>query len=492
MINKLQAQLNADAKNELTQTENGAFMYRTSGTNLLDMNFKVASYRGKSETAILNDWKKAYADDPELAIKWLFYTRDVREGLGERKLFRTIMNYLCGTEPRFEKLLQYISEYGRWDDLLIGFNRNKNEVVKIIKDQLDKDVDNFNGKKGISLLAKWLPSVNTSSKGSRNLARALAKELTLSEREYRKMLSKLRDYSNVIEVKTSGGKWNEINYEAVPSQANLKYKTAFFKHDEIRRKEYLEKLTKGEAKINAATTFPHDIVHQYGRGARVIDATVEAMWKALPNYGIENTLVVADGSGSMMTDIPGTSASALEVANALAIYCSERNSGEFKDKYITFSERPQFVDFSKCTSLMQKLHTAYSHSEISNTDIYKVFKLVLNTAVNNNMKQEDFVKNILIISDMEFDDASSSASESLFTKIAKEYEIAGYELPRLIFWNVSSRTCVVPVNQNKQGVALVSGFSVHIAKMVMSGQLDPFEALKEVLMGERYKNITLC
>jgi hypothetical protein len=210
------------------------------------------------------------------------------------------------------------------------------------------------------------------------------------------------------------------------------------------------------------------------------------MWKALPNYGIENTLVVADGSGSMTAEIEGTSATALEVANALAIYCAERNSGEFRDKYITFSERPRLVDFSKCKSLKEKIDVALTHCEISNTDIYKVFKLVLAAAVKNQMTQDDMVKNILVVSDMEFDQGTSNSSESLFTKIANEYKMAGYDLPRLIFWNVNSRTGAIPVNQNELGVALVSGFSVHICKMVMTGTLDPFEALKDVLMSERY------
>jgi len=488
MLNQIRKEMKSQEMNELVRSENGAFMFKTSGQNLLDMNFRVASYRRASENKILNDWKKAFADDPELAIKWLFYVRDVREGLGERQLFRTIANYLSGTEPRFWKLINFIPEYGRWDDIL---RLHKNFVTNAIKSQLELDQEAMAKNKPISIMAKWLPSVNTSSKEKRNLARNLAKELGLTERNYRKTLAKMRDYLDVIEVKTSGGKWNEINYETVPSQANLKYKTAFFKHDEERRREFLGKLEKGEVKINASTTFPHDIIHQYNHNRRTIDQALEGMWKSLPNYGIENTLVVADGSGSMTSSIPGSNATALEVANALAIYCSERNSGEFKNKYITFSENPKFVDFSNAKNLLQKIHTAESHNEVANTNIYKVFKLVLDTAVKNKMKQEDFAKNILIISDMEFDQGASNANESLFTKIAKEYASAEYDLPRLIFWNVNSRTGAVPVNQNKLGVALVSGFSVHIAKMVMSGQLCPFEALKEVLMSDRYKDITL-
>jgi len=492
MINLITGELKAQEKEQLTQTENAAWMFKTSGQNLLDINFRVASFRGRHENEIIGDWIKAFADDPELAVKWLFFARDVRGGLGERRLFRIIMDHLCRTEERFLKLLKYIPEYGRWDDLLTAFNSNKAIVVSIIKEQLDIDKDSMKNGKSVSIMAKWLPSVNTSNKETRNLGRSLANELGLSERDYRKTLADLRKYLDVTEVKTASNRWGEIDYPKVSSQANIKYKTAFYRHDQERRAAFLEKVDKGEAKINAGTLFPHDIVHQYNTSIRsaTVDPAIEALWNNLPNYGIENTLVVADGSGSMCSILPGTGAMAVEVAYAIAIYCSERNDAEFKNKYITFSMNPQYVDFTNCTSLLSKLQLAYTYNEVANTDIYKVFKLILDTAVNNKMKQKDFVKNILVISDMEFDQGTENANESLFTQIAKEYKKAGYNLPRLIFWNVNSRTMAIPVNTNQLGVCLVSGFSVHIVKMVISGKLDPFEALKEVLMSERYKNIT--
>ncbi|MCL2721575.1 MAG: DUF2828 domain-containing protein [Treponema sp.] len=490
MINLIANELKAQEKKQLTQTENAAWMFKSSGQNLLDMNFRVASYRGMNESEIIGDWIKAFADDPELALKWLFFARDVRGGLGERRLFRIIMEHLCRTENRFLKLLKYISEYGRWDDLLTAFNINKAIVVSIIKEQLETDKVNMQNGKSISIMAKWLPSVNTSNKEVRNLGRDLAKELALTERNYRKTLVELRKYLDVTEVKTASNRWGEIDYPKVSSQANIKYKTAFYRHDHDRRAAYLEKVEKGEVSINAGTLFPHDIVHQYNKYTAAVDPAIEALWNNLPNYEIENTLVVADGSGSMCCTLSGTGVLALEVANAIAIYCSEKNSAEFKNKYITFSMNPQYVDFTNCTSLLSKLQLAYKYNEVANTDIYKVFKLILDTAVKNKMKQKDFVKNILIISDMEFDQGAANANESLFTQIAKEYKKAGYQLPRLIFWNVNSRTMAVPVNVNKLGVCLVSGFSVHIVKMVVSGKLDPFEALKDVLMSERYKNIT--
>ena len=223
------------------------------------------------------------------------------------------------------------------------------------------------------------------------------------------------------------------------------------------------------------------------------DATLEGLWNALPDTvkGAENTIVVADGSGSMMCNVGNnTNVTALDVANALAIYFAERASGEFKNKYITFSSRPQLVDFSNAKTLRDKLQIALRHNEVANTNIEATFELILRTAVNNHMSQEDMPKNILIISDMEFDSAGGYyVNETLFATIAKKYAAHGYKLPRLVFFNVNSRTGTIPVKENELGVALVSGFSPNTIKMIMSNKLDPYECLLEQLNTERYQVI---
>ena len=305
----------------------------------------------------------------------------------------------------------------------------------------------------------------------------------------------------------SAKQWDEIKYEAVPSRANLIYNKAFLRNDEERRRAYLESLAKGETKINAGTLFPHEIVHKYGNsGWNTItecNETLEQLWKALPDTvnGNGNTIVVADGSGSMTCGVdPHSSVTALDVANALAIYFAEHSSGQFKDKYITFSNRPQLVDFSKAKNLREKLLIAKQHNEMANTNIEAVFNLILTTAVNNHLKQEDMPQNILIISDMEFDSCATCDSQTgywsrkrpdsrLFNVIRQKYEAAGYKLPRLVFWNVNSRTGTIPVKENDLGVALVSGFSQNVASMVMSGKLDPYECLMETLNSKRYDPI---
>jgi hypothetical protein len=325
--------------------------------------------------------------------------------------------------------------------------------------------------------------------------------MNMTSKAYRKMLSKMRKYIDVVECKMSAKQWGDIDYEGVPSRANLIYNNAFLRNDEERRREYLGKLEKGEVKINASTLFPHDIVHKYtvdglwSLSVKPLDATLEGLWNALPDTvkGAENTIVVADGSGSMTCNVGGnTKVTALDVANALAIYFAERSSGEFKDKYITFSTRPQLVDFSNAKTLRDKLSIALRHNEVADTNIEATFNLILKTAVNNHMSQEDMPKNVLIVSDMEFNAATgyyNRPSTTLFDTIAKKYATYGYKLPRLVFWNVNSRTGTIPVKENELGVALVSGFSVNIVNMVMSNKLDPYECLLDALNVERYQVI---
>ena len=483
-------------------TENGAVGYRTTGKALLDLNFAVASLRGMTDYEVANRFKKAFCEDKILAMKWLFFARDAREGLGERRLFRVVLSDLVESNPEMViPVINLIPEYGRYDDFwcLLDNKESAKIVYKIVDQQLEEDINNMAVNKPISLLAKWMPSSNASSAQTKKYAKQLCKAFGVSERDYRKTLSALRKYLDVVETKMSAKKWSEINYEAVPSRANLIYNNAFLRNDEERRRDYLSKLENGEVKINASVLYPHDIVHKYSDGdgwrstLKPTDATVEALWKALPDtvQGCGNTIVVADGSGSMTTTVGGnTGVTALEVANALAIYFAEHSSGDFKDKYITFSRNPQLVDFSKCKSLHDKLQVALSHSEVADTNIEKVFDLILTTAINGNMSQEDIPQNILIISDMEFNSCATCGSgrpnQRLFDVIAKKYADAGYKMPRLVFWNVNSRTGTIPVKENELGVALVSGFSVNIVKMVMSGKTDPYECLLETLNSERY------
>ena len=498
--------LNEELNNATQRTENGAVGYKTTGKKLLDLNFSITSLRNKTDREIANKFIDAFYEDKMLAMKWLFFCRD-REAIGERRTFRVIMKYLAENNIDVaQAVLELIPEYGRWDDLWCLLDTDlKDNIIYIVKKQLNEDAKNMMENKNISLLPKWMPSLNTSSKETKRLAGIICTGLGMTQRQYRKMLSKFRKHLNVVEVHMSAKEWNAIKYETVPSRANLIYNSAFLRNDEERRREYLAKLEKGETKINASVLFPHDIVHKYmeGNGWRnslksTVDTTFEELWKALPDFvkGSGNTICVSDGSGSMTARVGNTNVTALEVANALAIYFAERSSGQFKDKYITFSHNPKLVDFSKAKNLREKIQIALRHNEVANTNIEAVFDLILKTAVNNKMTQEDLPKNILILSDMEFDSCATTNSydswstrrpnKTLFDSFAKKYAAHGYKLPRLVFWNICSRTGTIPVKENDLGVALVSGFSPAIVKMVLSNSTDPYDCLLEQLNDKRY------
>lgn len=484
-INALKNELN----DEKCLTTNGAVGYVTSGKKLLDLNFSVTSLRKQPEREIINKFIDAYYENPVLAMRWLFYARDCRQGIGERRLFRVVMTYLATLKPDMVRsVLHLISDYGRWDDLLCLLDTPvKDEVKALIATQLSIDIAHMNDGQSISLLPKWLPSEVASSNITKRYAATIRKYLGMTSKQYRQTLSRMRKYLDVVECKMSAKQWNEINYEAVPSRANLIYNNAFLRNDEERRRAYLGALSKGEAKINASVLFPDDIVHRYaecwGTHVKKYDETLEGLWKALPILTSENTLVVRDGSGSMY-------GKPMDVSTAMAIYMAERSTGEFHNQFITFGAKPKLISLDGMDTLREKLVKTYQETDCSNTNIKAVFDLILRTAINSKMSQEDMPKNIVVISDLQFDGQAFNFTQPLFEAIAQEYSTYGYQLPRLIFWNVNEYySNVVPIQQNELGVVLISGYSQNLVKMVMSGETDPYECLVKALQDDRYKPI---
>ncbi len=498
-MDKLHTVLNDREK----RTENGAAGFETTGKALVDLNFAVASFRNEEEGQIVRRFIPAFYEDRRLALKWLFFLRDARGGLGERRAFRAIAGYLANTSPDLMgRLAEIMAEYGRFDDFLCLFGTPVEErALEILKAQLLRDKEEMEAGRPVSLCAKWAPSNNASSESARRAAARLQGFMGLTAREYRKLLSSLREYLRVTEVYMSGGRWGEIDYEKVSSQANLRYRKAFLRRDMARRTAYLEAVKGNGAVIHGDVLMPHDIVAGYAScrdwqvslGAE--DAALEALWNSLPDTvgRAQNVLCVVDGSGSMTCPVGVGNVTALHVSNALGIYFAERMGGEYRNRFITFSARPQYVDLSGCKTLREKLELAFSHNDCSNTNLEATFELVLQTALRNRLRQEELPGTILVISDMEFDRAVwGRDTDTLMETIRKRFVTYGYRLPRLVFWNVNSRTHVIPVRENELGVGLVSGFSVNICNMVLSNELDPFGALKKALESERYRKVEEC
>lgn len=494
-------------------TENGAVGYRTTTHALLDLNFMVSSLRNRDEEFIINEFVKAYYESPKYAVKWLFFLRDILEGMGERRTFRICMKYLVKSHPEIAKaVMRLIPEYGRYDDLFVFVGTNlSDDVCDFMKEQLEHDLAAMKENKPISLLAKWLPSINTSSQEARKYARLLTNKFGMSEREYRKTLSALRAYGNIVEVKMSASNWKTIEYEKVPAKANLKYDAAFTKHDRERRAEYLFKVFMGETKLNGKGIMPYEVVHRFLKGKYYQvglkdDLLAELMWANIVEQGFQNDwgfddcIVVADGSGSMYANASGsTSITAIEIGSSLAIYFAEQLKGIFHNKAITFSSRPQLIDLDKGKSLKEKLEIMLAYNEVANTNIEAVFSMLLDMAISNEVPAEELPKQVLIISDMEFDSASAPGywqrkngewkefTPALFETIGQRYREAGYQVPRLIFWNVCGRTDTIPQIENEEGICLLSGFSQNAMKIAANRERkDPYESLLQVLDSPRY------
>lgn len=487
-------------KNETnyTTTANGETTHVTSNSSLLDFFSRAGSMRNSSESEIITLFSKAFSENPEYALKALFYMRDIREGNGERRLFRIITKWLAHNHPEsIAHLIPLMSEYGRWDDVveLIDTPLEQN-VGSLIACQLSEDVKNYNQGNPISLLAKWLPSINASSSETKRKAKIIQKGLGLSEKDYRKILSTLRSYLNIVEKNLTEKEYDRIDYSKVPSQAMLKYRQAFYRNDEASYSSYLEGLKKGAQKINTKTLQPYQLVEKvlysgFYNISQENRTLYNEMWNKLPDVigeSKENSIAVIDVSGSM-------SGRPMNVAISLGMYMAERNKGAFKDHFITFSAQPQILKIEG-TDFVDKVENIYDSDWGFNTDLESVFDLILNTAIKNNVPQEELPTKLFIISDMQFDSATGFSPErkTFFEKMREKFNNAGYELPKVVFWNVNgSYGQQSPVLKDTPNVMLVSGFSQNVFKaLIEQKEYNPYESMIEILDGERYAPIKLA
>lgn len=452
------------------ETENGAVTFIRTKSALLDFYAQAGAMRGKP-TEALDLFQKAFAEDRVKAVRILFYLRDVRGGQGERALFRTCLEWLGTTYPDiFEQVVQHVPEYGRWDDLF--FDNDK--CVGLIKAQIEEDKISEKP----SLLAKWLPTINASSKTTQAKGKFMAKVLGMNGIEYRKTLRAIRKKIAAVEEKMSANEWEEIEYSKVPSQASRIYKDAFKEHDAVRYGKFVDAAEKGEVKINAATLYPYQI---YKSAKENYSKTLEALWNQLPDYTRgKEAIVVADVSGSMSGD-------PMAVSVSLALYFAERNKGMFKDHFITFSAEPRLQRIQGAT-LMDKMNSIERSQWDMNTNLQAVFDLLLGTAVANKTPVNELPETIYIISDMEFD--SACRNHTNYEVIKDKYAEAGYKVPNVVFWNVNASGKNLPAQENESGVSLVSGFSPVIFKIAVENKTAQ-EVMEDTINSERYAPICL-
>ena len=490
------------------RTENGAFAYDSTAQGaLLDLFSQIGALRPRTEREIESKFAAAFREDKLLATKMLFYAGDIRQGgLGERRTFRICLRWLADNHPEIvNKNIELIPYFNRFDSwfVLCGTKCEKLMWENVAK-TLASDMKAYNASVGnkhvpISLLAKWMPSENTSSEKTRQMAVKAQRALQLTPRKYRKMLSALRKHINVTERLMSAGEWAKIDYAKVPSYAMHNYGSAFAKHDYERFNAYLQSVKKGEVKINASVLYPYDLVEKYMNTremgtyygdcfvARNENAVVEAQWKAMPNYLTKpvNAVVMADVSGSMRGRPMATSI-------GLATYFAQHNTGHYRNQYLTFTSEPSFINLREGASLLDCVKKVAEAGVGYSTNLEKAFLAILETAVNYEVPKNEMPKALVVISDMEIDKYMRPGRHWDFLDVMRHrFANCGYALPKIVMWNVNARKDTV-LSQSED-VIFISGQSPSSFKALCQNLdgITAYELMVQTLNGKAYEKVRI-
>jgi len=482
-----------------------AFGYKSTLNAVYDMFALGGAYRNRTDEDCILLFKNALEENEELALKCLFYLRDIRGGQGERRFFRVCFNWLAKEYPDIAaRNLENVPEYGRWDDLysVVGTKVEEAMFAEIIN-QLDLDMEalNMGDSFGVSLLAKWLKSENASSKETKKLGDLTRKALGLSHKQYRKILSDLRTRINIVEKLMSEGKWEQIEYAKLPSKAGLIYRNAFARRDAERYEEFINSK---ETKVNAGTLYPYDIVNKvtdkisyWGRDIDITDTEREVLNKYWANQKDYlngqpcKIMCIVDTSGSMTSRYNAT-VTPIDVAISLGMYCGERIGEPFKNYFISFSSRPQLIKIEGI-DFVDKVARIYRQNLCEDTNLNAVFDLLLKMYKNNQVKAEDLPEQLIVISDMEINNGSCWYSDEERTtemqRIRNEWEAAGVKMPKLVYWNVNARHDLILDNANNDDVTFVSGCSPVVFQSILTGKSGKDIMIDKLVNSGRYTNV---
>lgn len=487
------------------KTWNGADTLVSTSDACLDLFARSGSLRQASHKEKTDLISRAYDENADSAMKLLFYTRDIRGGYGERDTFTEMLRWVADNYTNSAvKNIWAVLEFGRAKDLysLIG-TKAEDAMWQFMKQQFELDLKNMKAGKSVSLLAKWLATPDASSERTAKLGKLTASKLGYNfktMRSYKTNLRALRKYLNVPEVKMATGKWSEIEYSAIGSQCFRKHRNAFKRHDAERFESFMTALENHDTKVNTSTLTPVDIVHDYlaldkgaycARDIKTPNRELEALWDNLEDFNKGNVLVVCDTSGSMYSGV--ATVKPIEVALALTLYLSERNKGDLKNLFITFSEDPT-IQKVYGAKLYQRIESLTKARWGFSTNIEKAFKLILDTCLNNHVSPEDMPEALVVVSDMQINQATSIGYSddrlTLFDTMQKAFNAEGYKLPQLIFWNVNACSASFLAQKNTNGATLISGYSPIVFKQALDciGK-SPIDFMMQIVTSDRYKDI---
>ena len=482
--------------NLLNETKEGASQFKSTYNYALDFFSKAGSiFTTDKKQSFYNEdvsidemFQSVWLNDKELALKLLFWLRDCRGGAGNRSSFKHILRWVAKQHPNYLKdNLELIPLYGRWDDLTSLFNTPlEAHAAKL-----------------------WCVAINEqnvlAAKWADRKMKPIQKEFGINEAQLRKVLSYIRK-NHIVEHKMCSKDWSSIKYDNVPSVAMARYAKAFKKNDDERFTKFKMDVAIGKVKINTGALFPHDCV----RTARNGDTeTANLQFDNLPQYfdpKDERIMCLCDSSGSMSIQVSG-SVTAYDVSTGLSLYCSNMvgKDNPFYRKFIAFESESKFVDWSKysfggCFGFSNRIFDG----AVGSTRIDLALKLILDSALMWNVKQEQLPTTLLIISDMQFTNATGTNGfdriydyrpkvkdhDTEVNKVLDMFVEKGYNPPKIVYWNVAnagysgSPETVEP----KFPSVLVSGFSPSILKAVFECDEESFKPVNIMLKTlEKYK-----
>lgn len=447
----------------MIKTKEGGIQYEHSLDHAIEFFSKAGSIFSKKgnfyeeRESVLSLFQKIWIVDKELAFKLLMWLRDCRGGAGNRSGARECYKWLSKYDPEWLEInISLLPEIGRWDDLRSLFDSDLEiNAAKLWSYNLKENI----------LAAKWADRSD----------KPLQKFLELNEAGLRKLLSKIRK-NHIVEHEMCTKRWNEIEYEKVPSVAISRYTNAFGRHDEERFEKFKEDLKTGKKKIHASVLFPHDCVRTVLHGDPEIG---EAQFNELPNFleGVEERIIViSDTSGSMQTNISG-SVEAIHISQGMALYCSAKISKDnpFHKKFIGFCSEGKFKNWNDMDFAQAIQNRNIFDGAVGSTRIDKALDLILETAKFFNLANEQIPTTLLIISDMQFYSGSGiygagcSNSDTEINQALNKWTKANYNKPKIIYWNTDGYAGS-PEVANSYNVALISGFSPAILKAIFSAE----------------------
>lgn len=410
-------------------------------------------------------------------------------------------------EKKIDTAKKVIARYSSDPDFRFLYDRVSDHFAECLKN--DMKLYESGEVTKISLAAKWCPSIDSSFDRATLICESIARKVfpktlyteyegiedahyayRVRDRLRKQVLVPLRKALELPEVYIGANRWDSLPYNRVASVAMKLYKDKFLMHDPERFKKYLEDVKAGKAKIAAGALLPHEIIGSLDDpfdGGQVAELQWKRIVDDLMQKGkLRNCMAICDVSGSMH----GTP---MEVSVALGVLVSELSEEPWKGKLITFSENPE-LQVLEGDSLRSRTDFVTEMEWGMNTDFQKVFDLILQVAVNGNLKPEQMIKRLFVFSDMEFDQASVNPWETDYQVIVSKYKEKGYGsvVPEIVFWNLrDSRS--TPVLGTQKGVALVSGFSKNMLTLFLDneGVINPEQVMEAAISGQEYQKLVV-